>query len=274
MEEETSASTHQTDMQPSSGWTWPVDDQTPVDITPYYVSSYAKRGLSAWVGAARLVGSTIEEWEKRRKAPIVYLLKVAGDAIHERLYYVLARVLNLPQQHVFWAVTPPHSDLIGVAIRFEQEAFFPRRIDVLEKTVMYRRKTYHIPNAEDFWRHEVLHTYCGTGDIHQVMIKGNVLFGIDAADCHFHAPFGKNYWPHYLEHYQTHDSARIPVILDMMQRIVHHLELPDLVEQELLNAPGPVLDVPFLATGGYSDALRAMHDHLSETLRQVQDGGR
>jgi hypothetical protein len=66
-----------------------------VDITPYYVSRYPKAGLSAWIGAARLVGDTAQEWEKRRRAPIVYLLKVAGDAIHERLYYVLARKLGL-----------------------------------------------------------------------------------------------------------------------------------------------------------------------------------
>ena len=118
-----------------------------------------------------------------------YLIKVASDAIHERLYYILARTLNLPQQHVFWAVTPPHEDLVAVAIRFEKEAFFPCSIDTLAQTVKYRRKTYDVPNTADFWRHGVLHRYCGTGDIHQAMVKGNVLFGIDAADCMFHSPY-------------------------------------------------------------------------------------
>ena len=93
-----------------SAWKWPLDNQTPVDITAYYVSKYTKGGRSYWVGAARRVGPTAQDWEQRRKAPIVYLLKVGSDAIHERLYSILARTLNLPQQHVFWAITPPHRD--------------------------------------------------------------------------------------------------------------------------------------------------------------------
>ena len=263
--------TYQADPAEASNWTWPLDDRRPVDITPYYVSRYPKAGLSAWIGAARLIGDTAEEWERRRQAPILYLLKVAGDAIHERLYYVLARALGLPQQHVFWAVTPPHEDLVAVAIRFEHEAFFPRCIDVPAQTVTYRRKTYHVSNTADFWRHEVLHRYCGTGDIHQAMVKGNVLFGIDAADCMFHAPFIQNYWPRYLEHYQTHEPERLPVIRDMMQRIASHPELPDLVEQELLDAPGPVLEVPYLDTGLYGRGLRTMHSSLIDALETTKD---
>src|SRR5215469_9012239 len=114
-------------------WEWPLDDQTPVDMTPYYVSKYHKGGLSYWVGAARRIGPTAQDWEQRRKAPITYLLKVGNDAIHERLYYVLARALNIAQQHVFWAIKPPYKDLISVAIQFEQEAFFPKSIDVPTK---------------------------------------------------------------------------------------------------------------------------------------------
>ncbi len=261
--------TYQSDPQGAANWTWPLDDRTPVDITPYYVSRYPKAGLSAWIGAARLIGDTAQEWERRRQAPIVYLLKVAGDAIHERLYYALARVLGLPQQHVYWAVTPPHEDLVAVAIRFEHEAFFPRSIDVSAQTVTYRRKTYHVPNTTDFWRHEVLHRYCGTGDIHQAMVKGNVLFGIDAADCMFHAPFIQDYWPHYIEYYRTHGPERLPVIREMMQRIASHPELPDLVVQELLAAPGPVLEVPYLDTGLYGRGLRSMHSHLADALERV-----
>jgi hypothetical protein len=263
--------THQLDTQGSSNWTWPDDDRTPVDITPYYISRYTKKGLSAWIGAARLVGDTGEEWERRRKAPIEYLIKVASDAIHERLYYILARTLNLPQQHVFWAVTPPHEDLVAVAIRFEKEAFFPRSIDTLAQTVKYRRKTYDVPNTADFWRHEVLHRYCGTGDIHQAMVKGNVLFGIDAADCMFHSPFVRDYWLRYLEHYRTDDPARFPIIRDMLNRIASHTELPDLIEQELLDAPGPVLKVPYLNTDLYSTDLRKMHNSLIDALERVQD---
>lgn len=249
-------------------WNWPLDDQTPVDITPYYVSKYSKGRLSYWVGAARRIGPTVQDWEQRRKAPIVYLLKVGSDAIHERLYYVLARVLNLPQQHVFWAVKSPHTDLIAVAIHYEQEAFYPKRIHVLSKTVLYRRKSYSVANAEDYWRHDVLHYYCGTGDIHQAMVKGNVLFGIDAADCGFRAPFLENYWLHYLDHYQLHDPARLPVIYEMMQRIAQHPELPERIEQELANAPGPVLEYLTCGRYTYSENIRGMHDELLHTLQK------
>jgi hypothetical protein len=196
----------------------------------------------------------------------VYLLKVATDAIHERLYYVLARTLNLPQQHVFWAINPLDDDLIGVAIRFEQEAFFPSNIDTLAKTVIYCRKTYSVLNAGDFLRHEVLHRYCGTGDIHQAMVKGNVLFGIDAADCMFHTPFLEDYWSRYLERYRTTSPECFPIIRDMMQRIASHPELPDLVEQELLNAPGSVFEIPFRDTRLYSRDLREMHNSLVHAL--------
>jgi hypothetical protein len=248
-------------------WSWPLDDQTPVDITPYYVSKYSKGGLSYWVGAARRVGPAVQEWEQRRKAPISYLLKVGEDAIHERLYYRVARALNLPQQHVFWAITPPHRDLVAAAIQFEQTAFFPKRIDMATQTVVYRRKTYVIANAEDYRRHEILHHYCGTGDIHQVMVKGNVLFGIDAADCHFHAPFSENHWQWVLEHYQTHHPSSLPVVREMMQRIAGHPELPDLVEQELINAPGPVLEhLAQLGRPSYGDSLRKMHASLVQAL--------
>jgi hypothetical protein len=230
--------------------------------------SFAKKGgWSYWVGAARRIGPTAQDWEQRRKAPITYLLKVGNDAIHERLYYVLARVLNLPQQHMFWVIKPPSTDLVAVAIQFEREAFFPKRIDVSTKTVTYRRKNYVVPNAEDYWRHEVLHYYCGTGDIHQVMVKGNVLFGIDAADCSFHHPISQNYWENLLEDYQTHDPARLPVFREMMQRIADHPELPDLVEQELANAPGPVLEhLARVGHSGYGDNLREVHACLVQAL--------
>ncbi len=249
-------------------WDWPLDDQTPVDITPYYVSKYPKGGLSYWVGAARRIGPTGQDWEQRRKAPIVYLLKVGSDAIHERLYYVLARMLNLPQQHVFWAVKSPYTDLIAVAIQYEQEAFYPKRIDVQSKTALYRRKTYVVANADDYWRHDVLHHFCGTGDIHQAMVKGNILFGIDAADCAFSAPFLDNYWQWYLDHYQTHDPARLPVIQEMMQRIALHPDLPERIEQEVENAPGPVLEYLTRTQNRYSENMQIMYDELLHTLQK------
>ena len=151
-----------------------------------------------------------------------------------------------------------------MGIQFEREAFFPKTIEVLTKLVHYRRKNLVVPNAEDFWRHEVLHSYCGTGDIHQAMVKGNVLFGIDAADCRFHPPLFQGYWQHLLEHDQTHDPARLPLHREMMQHIAAHPELPDLVEQELANAPGPVWK--HLGLSHYGENIRKMHANLIQAL--------
>jgi len=263
-------STHQQpDHQDASSlWTWPQDDQTPVDITQYYITRYPQKGLSAWIGAARLVGDTYEEWQRRRTAPIQYLLKVADEAVSERLYYRLARVLDLPQQIVRWAINSQRKGLIAVAIRFEREAFFPRQIDVLANTVTYRRKTYPCANAADFWRHEVLHHYCGTGDIHQAMVKGDVLFGIDAADCMFRAPLFQDYWLDYLAQYRMQEPERLPIILDMMQCIASHPELPDLIKRELVEAPGPVFDIPYRELARYSTNLRRMHQDLMDALER------
>ena len=46
--------THQLDTQGSSNWTWPDDDRTPVDITPYIFPAIPK-GLKRldWGSAAR-----------------------------------------------------------------------------------------------------------------------------------------------------------------------------------------------------------------------------
>ncbi len=101
------------------------------------------------------------------------------------------------------------------------------------------------------------------------MVKGNVLFGIDAADCAFRAPFLENYWQYYLDHYQVQDPARLPVIYEMMQRIAHHSELPELVEQELREAPGPVLEHLAHQHSTYSENIQVMHHELLGTLQKL-----
>lgn len=100
------------------------------------------------------------------------------------------------------------------------------------------------------------------------MVKGNILFGIDAADCGFRALFLENYWQHYLDHYQLHDPVRLPVIYEMMQRIALHPELATRIEQELVNALGPVLEYLTLGHYMYSESIRAMHDELLHTLQK------
>lgn len=130
----------------------------------------------------------------------------------------------------------------------------------MSERVTYRRKAYHVPNTADLWRHEVLHRYCGTGDIHQAMFKEDVLFGIDAADCMFHAPFVERYWPRYLADYRTHEPEDLPVILDMMQRIASHPELPD-----------PALKISYLDTSLYGRNLQNMHTNLTDALDRALD---
>jgi hypothetical protein len=100
------------------------------------------------------------------------------------------------------------------------------------------------------------------------MIKEQVLFGIDAADCSFHTPLLHNCWQQFLDHYQTHDPTCVPVLLEIMQRIAHHPELPDLIEREIVQAPGPVLQNPIHDYQSYSDNTRAIHDELLRTLRE------
>jgi len=101
------------------------------------------------------------------------------------------------------------------------------------------------------------------------MVKENMLFGIDAADCAFRAPFLENYWQHYLDHYQAQDPARLPVIYEMMQRIAHHSELPELVEQELREAPGPVLEHLAHQHSLSDENMRVMHNELLGTLQKL-----
>ena len=136
-------------LQPApTAWTWPQNDHTPIDITPYYVSKYAKGGLSYWVGAARSIGPTAQDWQHRRKAPIVFLLKVGSDAIHERLYYTIARRLNLPQQHVsgllphripIWWLSPSN---------LSQRPFFPSVLTLSPKPSSTAEKSMPFPTQK------------------------------------------------------------------------------------------------------------------------------
>jgi len=80
------------------------------------------------------------------------------------------------------------------------------------------------------------------------------------------APFLDNYWQHYLDHYLSHDPARLPIVYEMMQRIALHPELPERIEQELVHAPGPVLESLACDYSKYSENIRVMHNELLRTL--------
>lgn len=54
-----------------------------------------------------------------------------------------------------------------------------------------------------------------------------------------------------------------------MQRIAHHAELPELVEQELREAPGPVLEHLAHQHATPSENIRAMHDELLHALQKL-----
>lgn len=245
-------------------WGWPDDDLVPIDLSTHDLSHYSKQGLSQVKAARRLPEDTPEYWKKRRQFPILYLVKYAEHALAERLYYRLARTLNLPQQHVFWGVYPAYPDLVAVAIRFETNAFFPSAVDPLAGTVTYRRRITPVENALDKLRHRVLHTFCGSADGNQVMVHGKLLFGIDAADC-TPSPHNASFWHWFLDYYQTENPAYVPTLLQMMQTIAEHPELPDLVEQELLSAPYPALRTGVLTP--YSERLRTTYAGLVEALR-------
>lgn len=245
-------------------WGWPDDDLVPVDLSTYDLSYYSKQGLSQVKAARRLPEDTPEYWKKRKEFPILYLVKSIKHALAERLYYRLARTLNLPQQHVFWGVFPTCPDLIAVAIRFEPNAFFPSAVDPLAGTVTYRRRIIPVENALDKLRHRVLHSFCGSADGNQVMVNGKLLFGIDAADCTPSA-HDASFWRWFLEYYQTENPAYVPTLLGMMRTIAEHPELPDLVEQELLTAPYPTLRTEVFTH--YSERLRTTYAGLVEALR-------
>ena len=56
-----------------------------------------------------------------------------------------------------------------------------------------------------------------------------------------------------------------------MQHIADHPELLDLVEQELANAPGPVLEAfEHASISKYDENLREMHRCLLRTLSSTQ----
>ena len=106
------------------------------------------------------------------------------------------------------------------------------------------------------------------------MVKGEVLFGIDAADCMFHPPLYPGYWWDYLERYREREPESLPVILEMMQRIAARPELPDLVAQELAEAPGPVFGIPYRDVAMFSADLRRMQEDLFDALeREMSQGG-
>ena len=66
------------------------------------------------------------------------------------------------------------------------------------------------------------------------------------------SPIFPGSWRDYLTQYRSHEPESLPIILEMVQRIASHPELPDLIEQELEEAPCPVFDIPYPEIVRYS----------------------
>jgi hypothetical protein len=246
---------------PMSHWTWPDDDHQVVSFDSYYLSSYSKQGLST-VKTARSMDDSSEAWRNRKRLPIQYLVKFGHHAVAERLYYRLARLFDLPQQHVYWGTRSGEPAVVAVAIQFEPAAFFPKAIDVGAGTVTYRRRTIPVPNATEYGYHRALHTFCGSHDGNQVMVKDGRIFGIDAADCRPSAA-NTDAWRYFLDWYAERQPDMVPSIIAMLKRIARRDDIPAIVEAELKTAPSlRVRDV----LPGYCRALQETHAALCAVL--------
>ena len=218
-------------------WTWPEDDQLVVNRHAYWRSAYQGRGLTEQMYALRQVS----DWEKRRSAPIRYLLKYKEAAIAERVYYRLARHFDLPQQHVFWAILQEadgNPGEVAAAIKYEPEAVLPKSIDLEPGTAMHRGKRWPVENPWDFVRHWVMHVFCSSFDgANQVMLKGATLFGVDAAECRFEGQ-SVGQWRAWIERdVRSKSEPEQQVIYAMLRRLADSPRLPQLVLDELLAAP-------------------------------------
>ena len=223
--------------QTVSDWTWPEDDGFIVNCKTYWISAFHRRGLSNELMAARRV----TDWERRRSAPISYLFKYGDGAVAERVYYRLARALDLPQQHVFWGLVAEGADRIGdtvVAIKFEREAVYPKSIRLETGEALYRGHRLPADNLMDSARHWVMHVFCHSRDgSNQVMVRGNTLFGIDAAECAFEALSAENWSEWLAKSVETKPDVVQAVIYPWLNRLATTDDLPALARDELLSAP-------------------------------------
>ena len=244
-------------------WVWPEHEPV-IDLSLFYILTYPKQGLSR-IDAARLLGEGPEVWSNRKSAPIQYLLKYGQHGVAERIYYRLARALNLPHQSVFWAIHPDFPDLVAVAIKFEADAFRPKRIDPDASTVTYRRRVTPVLNGTDFYRHHVLQTFLGSGDHTQMMVKQNILFGIDAADCTPSSWRSEGFWQRFAEWFTDKSKSEqvAATVMEMMGSLARQADIPAWIEQELQAAPNAIVRS---MSSRYVDAVQTMQEALREFL--------
>jgi hypothetical protein len=84
---------------PGAAWPWPEDDIT-VELDTMALAPWRRRGDS---DKFRAFDPDAFEQIGSRAEPL-YLVKYGRDAVAERLSYLVHRAVDLPSQHVFWAV--------------------------------------------------------------------------------------------------------------------------------------------------------------------------
>jgi hypothetical protein len=244
-----------TPLQQPTNWPWPQDDQQPVDLSRFALSTYPHRGDSR-ITVARRNETPCGAKQRPCSAPPTYFVKLGRDAVAERCYYLLARTLALPQQHVWWAI-PPHRSHIAAAIQIESQARFPDHIDSEAGTMTVMQRVIPVVHAQDFVRHTVPHFFCGSVDGTNCMVRGQVLFGIDAAACQYQ-PLDSTFFTMILDLYHKDAPAKERVARDMLARLAAVPDIAAIIEQDIAASPFPLSHLhPFASWGHYLEGNQA-----------------
>jgi hypothetical protein len=262
-----------------TGWSWPLLDQ-PVDVSALILREWTHEGDSPIIAARP---------RKQRGAPVpppTYLLKVGRDAIGERLYSLAARHFDLPSAVVSWTTA---AEVHEAAIRFEPDAWRPRRIDPEQGTATTNDQQVTLRNPLDYYRHLALSDLLGEYDGAEFMVWQETLFRIDAATTGWslfaaylrllrHAAdedSTETPEPHSsltlftLDHLRTNAPTGAQVYLDMVARIVAWHDLPTVLATELRTCPA-AQSLLLSPRACVQAALPALADAVEASLRQHQ----
>lgn len=154
-----------------SCWKWPTLDQ-PVELSGYVLREWKHPGDSPMLSAR-------PRKKRGARAPLPdWLIKGGRDAVGERLYSLAACHFHLPSAVVFWTIQP---DEPLAAIRFEPDAWRPRRIDPERGLAFAEGEGTPLDNPQDYYCHLALSDLLGEYDGAEFMVRGGTLFRIDAA---------------------------------------------------------------------------------------------
>jgi hypothetical protein len=138
-------------LTPEVVWPWPDHDSI-VALDPLVWIEWRRRGDSH-----KWLAYDPDAWHALgRDATPLWLLKVGADAVAERLTYLIARLIDLPCQHVFWGAA---DDMTIAAIRFIPDACSMRRLHHRQDGspyVIVRRRRVRVQNERDCIGHVAL----------------------------------------------------------------------------------------------------------------------